>query len=97
MSILLHGAKSLNQILLQEKRVNRDDFGTLSEEKKLKKDHFKGEMLTTLSNWASFYAKNLQSYVNVSKKGLIWQNCMFSKTFCPNLHMFFTRIYPSYP
>ena len=58
MSILLHREKSLNQILLQEKRVNRDDFGTLSEEKKLKKDHFKGEMLTTLSNWATFYMES---------------------------------------
>ena len=32
MSILLHGAKSLNYILPQEKSVNRDNFGTLIEQ-----------------------------------------------------------------
>ena len=28
MSIILHGAKSLNEILPQEKRANSDNFGT---------------------------------------------------------------------
>ena len=32
MSIFLHGAKSLNQILPQEKHANGDNFGTFSKE-----------------------------------------------------------------
>ena len=33
MSILLHGEKSFNQILPQEKRINRNNFGTCSRQK----------------------------------------------------------------
>ena len=37
MSILLHGAKSSNQTLPQEKRANRDNSGTLNNARRHKK------------------------------------------------------------
>ena len=45
------------------------------------KDDFKGEMLTTLSNWATFYDLHgkLTKLCKYFQNGLIRQNCMFSQ------------------
>ena len=51
MSILLQGTKSSNYILRQEKRVNRDTFGTFR--KQINYKYFGGQMLTNLSNWTT--------------------------------------------
>ena len=86
MSILLHGAKSSNKILPQEKHVNCDNFGT----KRIPLEN----KCWSFCQIGLVYRQILCTLCKFStKKGLIWQFCLFLPK-CPNI---FTRIYPSYP
>ena len=57
-SIILHGAKLSNQILTEEKRVNRDRFGT-----KLNKTNAKDTLVNNCSSTFQIRLEILHKYV----------------------------------
>ena len=80
MSNLLHGQTSTNQILPQEKRVNRDIFGTT----------YKTELMGFLM--MNKCGKNYQLILNLlhisSQKWLVFANYFAPQTFHPNWPIF---------
>ena len=61
-----------------------------------KHDSFVEQILTILSNWASFYTEILHNCANLSKKRLNFTKLHLLPDFLPQPANIFTRIYSSY-
>ena len=92
MSIFLHGAKPSSQILPEEKRVNRDHFGTKID----KRDTFGEQMLMILSNYESLDRDISHRLCKSPPKKASFCKIVCPPKLLPQLANIFTRIYPSY-
>ena len=93
MSIFLHGAKPSSQILPEEKRVNRDHFGTKID----KGGTFGEQMLMFLSNYESLDRDISHRLCKSPPKKASFFKIVCSPKLLPQLANIFTRINPSYP
>ena len=93
MSIFLHGAKPSSQILPEEKRVNRDHFGTKID----KGGTFGDQMLMFLSNYESLDRAISHRLCKSPPKKASFFKIVCSPKLLPQLANIFTRINPSYP
>ena len=83
MSIFLHGAKPSSQILPEEKRVNRDHFGTKID----KGGTFGEQMLMFLSNYESL-DREISHRLCKSQKRFYFSKLCVLPNFYPNLPIF---------
>ena len=74
------------QILLQEKLVNRNNFGLYFDRTKLSKKIILKKKCWLYQIRLVYTRKYFISCANLPKKGLILQKCVFSQTVCTDLH-----------